>query len=243
MDDFGMSPSINAAIGAILEKGVIRSCSLMANANYFEDAVQRLKGLSLQEVGIHLALTSEYESIPTKPLTGLASLQDEKGYLYPDTAQFRTHAKLEDVEREVWAQIRKVQGTGLKISHIDGHMFFYEKEEWGNEDLLQLCEGVARELNLPVRSRSFDTHPEIRKIFIWDAYPTVQERTAYYDALLKGPFSGVSELILHPAIDCKELHAMMSLGEMRVADYRYFSNSDWREIAERSGVEICNWAN
>src|SRR3977135_2050051 len=58
-DDFGLSESVNQGIQAAYENGVLRSASLMANGEGFDDAVSRGKKLHGLGCGIHLSLVGE----------------------------------------------------------------------------------------------------------------------------------------------------------------------------------------
>ena len=58
-DDFGLSVSINAGIRDAYEHGILRSASLMANGEGFDDAVSRVKELPGLGVGIHLSSSAK----------------------------------------------------------------------------------------------------------------------------------------------------------------------------------------
>ena len=73
-------------------------------------------------IGIHLVGTSEWARYKWGPVLGrtaVPSLCTEQGYFWPEVPEVYANAKLDEVEREVRAQIDKALAAGidaLKIS-------------------------------------------------------------------------------------------------------------------------------
>lgn len=123
-DDFGMSKAFNTAIAEGAQKGFLKSTSLVANGEAFDEAVQTIipacPGLG---VGVHLNI------IEGKALTrDLPDLTDGNGvfnnsYLnlimkaYSNNREF-----MGQLEKEFCAQIERIQNAGIKITHIDSHV-------------------------------------------------------------------------------------------------------------------------
>jgi len=100
-DDFGLTEKINEGIVQAHRNGVVTSASLMVNGGAFESAValaHRNPGLDL---GLHLNLTHR----PMQLVRQLAQGKISTGAL----------------EKAIREQIEKAIGTGLAISHVDGH--------------------------------------------------------------------------------------------------------------------------
>jgi predicted glycoside hydrolase/deacetylase ChbG (UPF0249 family) len=95
-DDFGLTERVSEAIIRAHREGIVTTASLMVNAPAFECAVTLAKENPTLDIGLHLNLTNE-------PFTFAAS------------------ARSTDIERETRRQIEKSLGTGLRITHIDGH--------------------------------------------------------------------------------------------------------------------------
>jgi predicted glycoside hydrolase/deacetylase ChbG (UPF0249 family) len=95
-DDFGLTDGVNRAVVRAHREGVVTCASLMVNSPAFESAVELARQNPSLDIGLHLDLTNK-----------------------PFALALRPH-KL-DLEREVRTQIEKALGTGLDITHLDGH--------------------------------------------------------------------------------------------------------------------------
>ena len=76
-------------------------------------------------LGLHLTLTSEWGRYKWGSVAGgsaVPSLVDELGYFYKDVPSVYAHARLEDVETEVRAQIDRALKAGIDVTHVDSHM-------------------------------------------------------------------------------------------------------------------------
>ena len=124
-DDFGMSKAYNTAIMEGAQKGLLKSTSLVANGEAFQEAVEKvIPACPELGVGVHLNI------IEGKALTkNLTELTDEKGNFNngygqlmlkafnPKNTEFR-----EQIEKEFRAQIDKIRNAGVQITHIDSHV-------------------------------------------------------------------------------------------------------------------------
>ncbi|MCP5110340.1 MAG: ChbG/HpnK family deacetylase, partial [bacterium] len=109
-DDLGMYPTINDAVVEILAGGIVKSASLMAVGNFFEDAVQKLAREGIREIGVHLTLGSEYTSLPVRPLseaTTVPSLVGGDGAFHPDIRAIRERLDTAEVRRELCLQVNR----------------------------------------------------------------------------------------------------------------------------------------
>ncbi len=76
-------------------------------------------------IGVHLTLNSEKKHYRWRPLTAASKasgLVDGDGYQWRSVPELRRNAEPEAVEAELRAQIDAFLATGLKPSHMDGHM-------------------------------------------------------------------------------------------------------------------------
>jgi len=114
-DDMGVAVGVNEACIKSVKDGIARSVEVIVPGPWFLDAVRRLQENPEIDVGIHLCLTSEWERVKWRPITGPSSNTDKNGYFYPttrqrkdfppDTALFDANPKPEDIEKELRAQI------------------------------------------------------------------------------------------------------------------------------------------
>ena len=99
--------------------GVVTACSIVANGAAFEHAVERLRDIPTLACGIHLALVEE------RPLSGnVPSLIGANGLFPENYAAFLTsytlrRTRIDEVERELRAQIERVLQTGLTLTHAN----------------------------------------------------------------------------------------------------------------------------
>ncbi len=124
-DDFGMMHSVNTAIEEAFENHWITSASILVPCPWFPEVAQWAKAHPEADLGIHLALNSDWTSYrwpPVSPQPTGSSLLDADGYLPLTTEYVATHAKMPDVEVETHAQVDKAKAAGIHITHVDTHM-------------------------------------------------------------------------------------------------------------------------
>jgi len=125
-DDIGMNHSVNMALKDLADTKIPFSASVMFACPWYQEAVDILKKNPQVAVGIHLTLTAEWKFYRWGPVSGrtaVPSLVDSLGYFLSSVDQFlSSHYTLEDIEKELTAQIERAIGTGLKISYVDPHM-------------------------------------------------------------------------------------------------------------------------
>ena len=123
-DDFGLSEAFNNAVSDGYKYGILKSASLAANGDAFEEAVnQVISGCPGLGVGVHLNIM-EGKSL----LDGLSALTDDNqnfnnswiGVLFKSFCNNKLF--LEQVENEFRAQIEKVRSAGVEITHLDSHV-------------------------------------------------------------------------------------------------------------------------
>jgi len=121
-DDLGWTEGINRGIAEAHRRGLVTSCSLLANGRAFSSALEVRKVNPELGVGVHLNLS---DGPPTAPAT-VRGLLNEKGELEwgPESLLLRIASRslpLEEVEREWSAQIEKVCAAKIQPTHLDGH--------------------------------------------------------------------------------------------------------------------------
>jgi hopanoid biosynthesis associated protein HpnK len=120
-DDFGLTSGVNRAIIEGNQSGIVTSATLMANAPASEAAIDLAKSQPSLKTGCHVVL------IDGVPLTAnLPSLTNDSRRFRTSLKQFaiaavRKQIAVEEIQREVEAQIRQIQSRGITVTHVDSH--------------------------------------------------------------------------------------------------------------------------
>ena len=83
-DDMGAGNGINVATIDAYKRGVLTTTNVIVPGPWFPEAVRLLNENPGLDVGVHLALTSEWDNVKWRPLTQVPSLVDPDGYLFPN---------------------------------------------------------------------------------------------------------------------------------------------------------------
>ncbi len=125
-DDFGLTSGVNQAIVELHGHGVLTSATLMARASATDEAIQLAIAHPTLGVGCHVVLVDGSPITPVELLPRLTAAKD----LSPTLGSFLFHIHIgnmtgrnvaQDIETEAFAQISRLQSSGLKLTHIDTH--------------------------------------------------------------------------------------------------------------------------
>ena len=126
-DDFGISEAVNEAVIRAFTEGVLTSCSLMVTGEAFEHAVSLAHAHPDLAVGIHLVTVMGRAVLPPAAIPTLVdaagnfvSNPTKAGLKYYFSPQARS-----ELRQELRAQFDKFAATGLRLSHIDGHLHMH----------------------------------------------------------------------------------------------------------------------
>ncbi|HEX5170967.1 MAG TPA: ChbG/HpnK family deacetylase, partial [Cyclobacteriaceae bacterium] len=82
-DDMGYSHAGNEALIKCFKEGIQTSIEVIVPSPWFPEAVKMLAENPNVDVGIHLAITSEWDNVKWRPVSDCKSLTDPDGYFYP----------------------------------------------------------------------------------------------------------------------------------------------------------------
>jgi len=202
-DDFGMLHSVNKATIDALSNKWVTSASILVPCPWFPEVASAAREHPEWDLGIHLALTSEWKLVRWRPLafgaTG-SSLTDNDGYLPGTAAPVIQKAQLSDIVREMRAQIDASQASGVKITHLDTHMWAAARAAPAEYVRLGRSYGVPVLMDHSVLQ--IDTEPGAvlvdRILGLQASVPRDQWIKAYEDILRPLP-PGTYQLIVHLA--------------------------------------------
>jgi hopanoid biosynthesis associated protein HpnK len=163
-DDFGLTDKTNQAILEAYHTGIITSTSLLANGAAFGSAVElalRVPGLG---VGVHLNLV---EGRPVSEPSTVPSLVDKKGFFPGSPLRLARkmvtgRVKLNEVERELRAQIERILAAGIAPTHLDGHKHFHILPSVLNIIIRLACEYAVIAVRCPAERSAHLFHLMLR---------------------------------------------------------------------------------
>ncbi|WP_404791066.1 hopanoid biosynthesis-associated protein HpnK [Altericista sp. CCNU0014] len=126
-DDFGFSVGVNQAIVKAHREGVLTSTSLMVTGAEAEAAIALARQHPTLGVGLHLVLVCGRAALPAAQIPHLV---DAGGNFPNDPAkaglkyQFCPAAR-QELRLEIRAQLERFRQSGLKMSHVDGHLHLH----------------------------------------------------------------------------------------------------------------------
>ncbi|MBQ6164414.1 MAG: polysaccharide deacetylase family protein [Clostridia bacterium] len=150
-DDFGLCNSANEAVFDLFESGNLKSSTIMMPCPGAKDAVEFSKAHPEYAIGVHLTMTAEWKNYRWGTLSESPSLLDPDGYMWHESDQVQHHAKKEDLEREVRAQIDRALAMGMKPSHIDNHMGSLYGHQTGRLSLIPMTLRIVGEYGYAYR--------------------------------------------------------------------------------------------
>ena len=247
-DDMGAAHGINTATITAYTKGVLTATNVIAPGPWFPEAVRLLRENPGLDVGVHLALTSEWDNIKWRPLTAVPSLVDEDGWLFP-MVQPRANApagrsikerawKLEEIERELRAQITMAKRHIPRVSYTWNHMGFTSL----GPDVASLVSRLSKEYGLVVPSEL-----GVQRLgTVYESRDSGAVKAAKLAAKLETLGPGLWLHIDHASTDDPEMRAIGHEGYEWVAADRSANVEAWtspqvRAVIARRGIKLTNY--
>ena len=242
-DDAGMCHSANVATTEALEKGLMRSATIMVPCPWFPEIVSYAKSHPEKDFGVHLTHTSEWRKYRWGPVASrdqVPGMIDKQGYLWPEVMDVYAHAKPEEALIEGRAQIKRALAAGIDVSHIDSHMGTMQMHPGYVKAYVQL----AVEFDLPIRMASQDTlskmgHPELRgeisakgilfpDYFVYEELKEEkkQDVKTFWLGVVRKLKPGVTELYIHAGIPNDELKAITGSWSTRAQEFEVFTHDE-----------------
>ena len=250
-DDFGMHPSVNAAVVAAIEKGIARSCSLMMPCPGSGHALGLLRDRPEIPFGIHLTLVRDSPLDRWKfvtPLREVLSLIDAGGelYLHTQAAELLARARTEEVEREFRSQLDTVLRAGLEPTHLD----FHSLADGRRDDILDVAMALAAEHGLAARvwlepgqrkARGRGL-PVVDHGFLDSFAVDVEGKADRYAALLRALPPSLSEWAMHPGAGDAQARAADPAGwRVRRSDYEFLVSPRARALIADEGITLISY--
>jgi predicted glycoside hydrolase/deacetylase ChbG (UPF0249 family) len=246
-DDLGSSHAANLGIYDALRHGTATSATLMVPCPWAREAAARYRG---EDVGVHLTLNAEYDLYRWGPITHAPSLLDGDGGFPRTIEDVWDHADLDEVRRELRAQIERAIYWGFDVSHLDSHMGALQLRP----EFFDIYLDLAVDFRLPIRLSGASTERAIgfpfrrlaeeAGVLFPDHFvrvPSIGSRPSIEKALADLR-PGLTEVYLHPARDTSELRAFAPDWPERVDDHDLVSSDhSLPALIERAGGTLVGY--
>lgn len=247
-DDMGFSRASNPAHIRCYTEGVMRTVEVLAVGPWFPEAARLLRDNPDLDVGLHLALTSEWDNLKWRPLTTAPSLVDAGGWFFPMIG-VRPHYgkegalgehpwKLDEIEGELRAQIELTKRAVPHVSHVSAHMGFTRL----GEEVTALVKRLAVEYDIDI-----DPGEKGVQSLRWQQpKETPEQKIETFARMLETLGPGTWLFVDHPALDGLEMRAVHHVGYEDVAVDRQGVVEAWtsprvKEVVERRGIQLIRY--
>lgn len=247
-DDMGFSHSGNQAIIRCFKQGIETSIEVIVPSPWFPEAVKLLAENPTVDVGVHLALTSEWDNVKWRPVADVASLRDPDGYFHPMIHRNKNYPRraltehpwrIDDVEKEFRAQIETALRRIPRVSHLSGHM--------GCDRISAEVRALTRKLALEYKLDIFPEELGVKYVGYVGKHGTSAEKFDSFMKMLDSLEAGKTYLFVeHPGLDTPELRAIHHIGYENVAADRQGVTDTWtdpriKKFIASKGIQLISY--
>ena len=241
-DDMGYAHAGNEALLKCSLEGIQTSIEVIVPSPWFPEAVKMLEANPEIDVGIHLAITSEWDNVKWRPLTDCKSLMDADGYFFPMVwpnqnypgRAIRDHPlKVAEIEKEFRAQIELALKKIPRLSHISAHMGCSNL----SDEVKAMTKKLAKEYKIDIGPADHGVLPAR-----YDGpKKTSEEKIESFIRMLSKLEDGKTYLFVdHPGLDSPELRAIHHIGYEDVASDRQGVTDTWTSTKVKAALRTYN---
>jgi len=256
-DDLAVAHSEDAASFEALDQHAVSSASIMVPCPWLTEVADYAKSHPDADLGLHLTLTSEWKTYrwgSVAPSDQVPSLLDPAGTFYSTTEAAAAHAKPEDAEREMRAQVERALAVGIRPTHLDSHM----GTAFTSPGVFAAYVKVAHEYQLPFfvvkvtdeRSKllSLLSPRDVIVDNVLMVNPSVPpaQWLSYYLNAIKDLKPGLTYMIVHLAHDDSEARAIMGQNDpfgaaWRQRDFDVVTSPELQQALRDNHVTVIHW--
>jgi hypothetical protein len=267
-DDVGMCQSTIPAFADLVDFGFVTCGAVMTPCPWLLEAAAYCRAHPQADVGVHLTLTSEWETYRWGPLSTrdpASGLLDAQGHFHHRAEAVQEQADPATVQAELEAQVACAVAAGIDVTHVDTHMgavahpkFVAGYVQLAQQQrlpclLLRLDEAGWRELGMEAEFAAFAAQfvaaLEAQGMPMFDhltglpldQYEDWDERIEAAKRLFDALPPGLTHFLFHPAQDTPELRAITRGWRARAADYRAFTSPELRDYVREIGVHVIGY--
>ncbi len=245
-DLLGSTHAATAGCFSAMREGLATTSTLMMPGPWARHAAECTQ--PDDDIGIHFTLNSELDHYRWRPLTCAPSLLDGDGGFPRTLPDLWDHADLDEVHRELMAQLERALLWGFDLTHITTHMgalqqrpeFFDVMLEIAVDSRLPLrLEGPAAEeaAGFPFRSLAAE-----EGVLFPDHFKLVRGGARqHFMSTLRHLQPGVTEIVFEPAIAAEELRAVDPSASRRVDDLTLVTDRRLTDLIEDAGAQLIGY--
>ena len=256
-DDLGLSNSVNNASFKSLLEGNTSSASVMMTCDKINEVAEFSKKNPEIDFGIHLTVTSEWKFHKWDGVLDskeIPSLINKNGNLYENKKGFTLNADVNELKKELQAQIDLAKSLGINLSHIDSHegALFYKSEFF--KVYLDLAKDNKLAVFVPdIVTVQFDKDlvPPSNLVVIDNFYMAengmdLNNWEEFYIGILNNLKPGLNQIIVHLGYDNQEMKDITinhpNFGsKWRNYDYDIVSNKKFKQALVNNNIKLVNW--
>jgi predicted glycoside hydrolase/deacetylase ChbG (UPF0249 family) len=267
-DDIGMCQASVEAYSDLWEIGLISSGATMVPCPWFPEAAAFCRDHPEVDMGVHLTLTSEWQTYRWGPISTrdpLSGLMDDEGFFPRTSEAVQETGDPDAVQVEIEAQIQRAKAAGIAPTHADTHMgsvasarfitpyvqtalgsrlppmlFRMDEAGWQEVGLDAYTAALAVQMMAQLEADGMPLLDHITGLEL-DPAQAPPDRIAYAKEMLGGLEPGITHFVIHPSKDTPELRAITPDWPCRVADYEAFSSDDLRQWVADSGIQVIGY--
>lgn len=247
-DDMGISHSSNQAIIKAYKNGIQKTAEVIVPGPWFPEAVRLLNENPGLDAGVHLALTSEWENLKWRPVSQSPSLTDSLGYFQPfiwpheeygeSRALLGQDWKLEEVEKELRAQIETAKENIHNLTHLTSHMGMQNMDPAVSELVKQL----ALEYDLNINPEKYNVQG-----LRFEDVTNGEEKINQLIKILRELKAGNYLLVTHPDLDVPSTRSLSHKGyddvsKDRQGDTDFLTSKRVQEVIDELGIEVISYS-
>ncbi len=241
-DDMGAAHGINAGTIKAYREGILRATNVLTPAPWMSEAAQMLKENPGLDVGVHLTITSEWDTLKWRPLTIAPSLVDENGDFFrlvwprpasPSAPELKRN--LTEIEKELRAQIELGKRMCPQVSYMSTHMGFAGL----SPEIRAIVDKLAQEYRLAASTRELGVQSLGR---VWNVNDPADVRAEKLAAKLMGLGPGTYLTVEHCATDTPEIQAMgLDVAADRSAVVAAWTHPKVLDAVRKRGIKLTSY--
>ena len=267
-DDIGMCQASVPAFAELWDFGLVSSGATMVPCPWFLEAAAYCRENPQVDMGVHLTLTSEWETYRWGPVSTRdlgSGMIDFEGFFYRTSEEAQEYGDPEAVQLEMRTQVDRAIALGIDPTHIDAHMgsighpkflpgylqlslqhatppmiMRMDEQGWRDCGLGPETANLAALMVAQTEEMGIPLLDHLGGLDL-DQAASLAERIAYAKESFDELKPGITHFIIHPSKDTPELRSITPDWTYRVADYQAFMSEELRDHIQQTGVHVIGY--